>query len=504
MGHFNFHPKSVVKLGCSFDARNPSDDKSLNGIFEWQNFEKQNKNLGAQIEFEMTEIDTRKKFFEKMSLDISAEAKFSLSTGESSINWEKEIEFKENTLIYVFIGKITYTEESANGIIKLSQSGQDLLNFLQQTNKIINFFKVSGTDIVTKVVKGNIISLTYVFTLTSKESKEKLRNHLGVSWTSGNINVDFEDYKRKYDSSMRLYVKAFQANINELTPKDARITALIEKNPGNLIDVKQTFRTILDEINELNRSTAPILYFNTAPITSIPQIVMCDGVNSLEDYLNLNPIVDEECSNLRDTLIETNYRLSIIRKYHNEWNEQQFEKDSKKTIDDLINKYNEIKKEILISFKQIISLSQMKDFMRNEITIPRLDYDKILNSPYVKLKAWDFASSAICSHERISVTTKIFLRLKILFPEAINQIDIVIEDKVLSSLFDDDINSIISKEGSTLDFWNMTYNDNGIECWGCHDNEQLQKRLGYLESHKAKEKGKNYILKIYTVNAYSG
>jgi len=38
---------------------------------------------------EMSEINDSKQMFEKMSLDISAEAKFGLSKGKASLNWEK-------------------------------------------------------------------------------------------------------------------------------------------------------------------------------------------------------------------------------------------------------------------------------------------------------------------------------------------------------------------------------------------------------------------------------
>lgn len=499
MAFYIFHPKSSIALGFAYDDRNPADDMTQNGIFEWQNKDFKKAPIGAQIEYEMTEINDKKQFFEKTVLDFSAEAKFSLVSGDTSLKWEKELTFNENSLVYIFSAKKIYTDERALGVLKLSEYGQSQLNKLCNSNKIGEFLKQSGTDVVTKITRGNVISLTYMFSFSSRESKEKLKAHLGIAWQTGNANIDFEKYKRESDSSMRLYVKAYQANVNDLTPKDARITAIMDKNPGDLIEVKKILKNILDDISEPDRETAPIISFNTIPVYKIGQIVESKCSDTIDEYISANQRVNDECSNLRELLLETNFRLDIASRYSAVWNENSFEPGSKDVLDNTIIEYKRIKNKISDTYKQILRTKKASEISLTTIKIPILQYDTILKAPYIKLISWELTSTRSCSTETLEVRNKVYPKLKILYPEAINQIDLLQNDKKVISFFDFDINFILSKNGELVELWSNDY-VGFRNCWGCREDLQKQYQESYIEQHKQQESTIQYVLKIYTRN----
>jgi hypothetical protein len=500
MSQFTYHPKSAITLGEAYDDRNPSNDVAANKLFAWEDKSEENPPISAAIEFEMSEIHSKKELYERLSLDISAEAKFGLTKAEASLNWEQQVTYTETSLVFFFSAKKTYYDEKINGRLVLSDAGKKQLETLCNSNKINRFLEGSGTDVVTRVTKATIVGVIYSFTIKDKTKIDDLRSHLGIKWSTGDANVDFEKYKRETDSSLNVFKKAFQNNVNELTPKDARISEIIGTDPGNLIEIKKALKNIIDNISEADRKTAPIISFITLPINKITDIINSDCFEIIDSYMDANQRINEECVNLREYMLDVDYRLLTATKYRKKFNERQFLEKSDKLLDEAIKDYKKIKSEISKTYSKTINCKAIEEIEIFDSDIPEIEFQKILKPPYLSLKNWEIQSiDAGCGNERLTVKSKIFLSLNIDFPESISEIELIQNNTVIRSFFQSDIQSIVSNNGSTVGIWSNDYSDI-VYCFGCiadHRNSQFQT---VSQQHKNSEKDKFYILRINTVN----
>src|SRR6185369_12053605 len=124
MANYQYHPNATFKFLYPIDVRHPEEDLSGNGFYSLDKTNIDSSNQGAEVSFQIDEITSNSQIYEKLSLDISIEAKFACSSGKASFSWEREVNISDSSIVYMAYGKKIYNEVTYNGDIDFSEKGK--------------------------------------------------------------------------------------------------------------------------------------------------------------------------------------------------------------------------------------------------------------------------------------------------------------------------------------------------------------------------------------------
>lgn len=496
MAFYIYHPNSTFKFGYAIDPRKPDDDKSTNGFFEWQENSIDNNNAGADVEFSIKEITSKSDLFEKLSLDINLEAKYTFFKGKASFSWEKEVNISKTSIVYVVHGKKTYYPESYNGYLDLSEKGKRAWAKACQSNKILEFQRIAGTDIVTKIRRGNSISLVYVFNCSSTSMREKIKSKLEAEWSTGSAKVDFKRELYSVDENMRIDVIGLQTGVSNLTLADAKLSEIITITPGDMPAVKQIIANILANVSKEDRDNSPIIELNTKSITEIEDIALSDFIDEFRTGIELNQIIDRKVVELRELNLDNEYMLEDVQEYKKNWNSVDFREGSLQIIDNAIEELKKNSKIIYEAFRKCINAKSIADTEFVITSIPRLLITDILKEPYVIPLKWGDDASVWCGGEKSTVQSNFYPVVHIKFPNAVKHLFVVKNNVRVAKLTNEQVRQIAKQEGSFKDFWKIQHTSYDIYTWGCFPHLMEAEKRNRHEGHRNGEANNSYSLEI--------
>jgi hypothetical protein len=496
MPYYDYHPASTAKLGFPIDPRRPYDDKSTGGYIQWNNLSIDNSPIGASVTFRITETNTRRQLYEMMSLDLNVEAKFNLFSAKSSLQFEQESSFDDKTLVYVVTGKKIYNPQSVLGNLDFSSKGKTSWEKVDSLQKVQRFQRTVGTEVVTKIHKGNVVSLIYSFNCSSSSFKQKIKAKLDVGWSTGSVSVDFKKELLSIDESMNIVIEGFQSGVtgNQVDP---RLTDIIKVNPGDIISIKKLISDILGNVSESDRDSSPIIAYNTTMISDIDDIANSPYSDDFDTILQLNPYIDRSCLTLNEFNMQCNQSMRKMRQLQQMWNNVDFIAGSDILIADKIKELDSQSIEILNNHRRCINATNLTE---TQINIPKVDalaYNSVLIQPTIIPMSWQSATSAWrTSNEHGTFQTRMWPVIHMKFPPAIKYIYIVLNSNRLSILNRNDVNKILQDNGSMQNVWCLIQTSYNQYVWGWMDNLVEAERARFNGLHKSVYTTEDYCLEI--------
>ncbi|NNV57757.1 hypothetical protein [Limnovirga soli] len=498
MASYNYHPKTTAKLGFPIDSRRPFEDKSTNGYLEWKSFSTDNKNIGAEVEFQIEEVTTREELYKKLSLDIKVEAKFGLTNASASLDWEKEVHFNEKNIIYVFNAKKLYIPENVNGVLEFSDKGKQFWKTSTKNKTIIEFQRVVGNEVVTSLQRGNNVTLIYSFNCISVEQKESVRAKLEVSWTTGNVNIDFESEYKQKNESLTIGVYGYQSGIGT-TKLEPKLSEIIDTEPGNMPVIKEKIKDILGNISAENRESSPIMVYNTRQISDIFEISNSKFYSEFIDAIELNSVIDESCIKLSNLAFENLVNHEELSELNKVWNRADFKENSKEIIQQKLMELEAQRNLILKQFKLCINAKTENDCVIKINTVSVLNYSDVVVLPFILPLTWSNNTKADQEkHDSDfgTFTTTFYPTVHIKFPKAINSF-YMIKNGVRINFFNKETVLQIQKNNGSFDgIWETKQVDFHVEVWAWHSVNVEQTRQNKNIEHIARELQNEYKLEI--------
>jgi len=327
---FSSHPKINPQLGKSFDARNPTDDKSASGCFEWSSVQRSTAAQSKSIEIESGEVTSRRKLLDQLGISSSISARLALASASASLKIERDVYFDSESAVYSIHGRQVFSKESISGTPNLTAIGRAALDKARTVGNLKPFTDACGTDLITWVERGVDIAVIHTYSTTSSEASSRMRASLSAKYSAVSGRVTIDSLSQEISSTVSANFSAFQTGGSQDT---ATILNLISSDPYNLTSVKQKIEEVAKSID---RNHSPIITFGTASIQKIPEILAVFP-NPENDESGL---VDAELTKLQGIVLATEQqeeRLSDIR------SKGGLKPEAPAAIDELITKLNIIK-----------------------------------------------------------------------------------------------------------------------------------------------------------------
>jgi hypothetical protein len=395
MAHYKYHPNSIISLGSPLDPRVPSDDKSKLDYIESEAINDSNQLLGAEVTFALEQVNSHKELIEKLSLDVNVEAKFGLTNIKGSLSWEKELSFDATAITFIFYGTKIYLEQDIKGKVRLSKSGIEFWKKTLKSNKankiknILKFQTAVGTEVVTSIRRGNLISLVYNFNCSSTEQKEQITASINAKWNTGSFDSNFTKELYQLDSSLQIRTKGFQTGISKSDLDIPTLADVIDTNPTDIGTIKKIIKDTLNNVSEENRRSSPVMEYFTTQVSDIKEIVESDFYYDYVKLSNLNSTINQHCVELNELLFNALYLSKELNTLKSEWNKVDFKANSSEIID---NKLLEIKTfiaDIGKNYAKAISAESESDLV-SIIKYPEpISYSDVINEPFVVPLKWN-------------------------------------------------------------------------------------------------------------------
>jgi len=496
MPFYDYHPASTAKLGFPIDPRRPYDDKTTGGYIKWTDLTNDISPMGAEVSFKIKEASSRRQLYEMMSLDISVEAKFNLFSAKSSLNFEQESSFDEKTLVYVVTGKKIYLPQSILGTLEFSTKGVNAWKRVNSISKVQAFQKTVGTEVVTKIQKGNTVSLIYSFQCSSSSFRQKIKASLDVGWSTGSVSVDFGRELMSIDESMNIVVEGFQSGVtdNELDP---RLSDIIKEKPGDIVAIKRIISDILGNVSESDRDASPIISYNTTHLSDISNIAESAYADEYDAIVMLNSNIDKVCLTLNEMNIRNFNETEKTRRLEQAWNTNDFVVGSLTLISNKINDLIKQSMDILNAYSKLTTAIKPADLAVNISTVLPLNYSDVLLLPIVIPLSWQSRTDAWeTSSEHGTFRTQMWPVIHIKFQYAIKLMYVVLNGTRLKVLIKDMINKIISDNGSFEKVWTLIQQDYGFYIWGWRPDLVEAQKPRSNDSHRKRYEGQEYFLEV--------
>lgn len=499
MAKYLMHPSLKVKLGYSFDSRRPSEDTSAKGFFTWENETQEvvPQNLGASIAFSIKEVRSMHELYESLSIDISIENKFGLFNASGSFQKDRQFEFKETSLIYVATANKTYNPIDKSGILTLSEKGKKAWSDSIANNRVFEFQRIIGTEVITSIIRGSNVSIVYIFNCSSSFFKEKIKAKLSADWAGGSGSINLNQELRKIDSEITFSVEGFQNGVGG-SGVEPNIATIIDTEPGNITVLRSTLKAYLENISVVDLEKCPIISFTTTSIAELPEIALVPEGDIFLEMTDLNRQLDFEFEKLADRRNALRQHSSVITKMIAAYNVRDFVENSRNQLGELRMSIDTLLREVNNISNSLLKARNPEQLVYQLAEIPNYNLTDFIKEPLVVSLGWGHDSFARqTSAEHGDFGDLFFPLLHFRFIEVIEKI-VIFEGTSFKHLLDKNaIKRVASNNGSLKNEWsanNISYNKYS---WGWV--HELHGRIQeYFAAHVSWERGKNYVLKIYS------
>lgn len=462
-----YHPDTCITLGATIDPRRPEVDKSTNNYIIWKPNPPETKIIGGEIEFELSEVRAYSELMEKISLDVTAEAKFSLIKGKGAFKWEKEISFDETTAVFVFRASKKFMEEKITGTYALSKDGKEAWQFVikgskvDRVNRIINFQRALGTEMVTTIRRGSCISLIYIFRCSTRKQKEKISAEINLKWNTGSLDTKGIHELYRLDESLNFYVKGFQTGIGETDIVDQTLADIIDKAPGDIDSAERVLKNYLANISQKAMKSSPIIEYKSASLSDLPDILNSNLYNKFVELDDLNNLISSKCIELgilrHDNIVQLEYLADLL----GAWNPTDFKKGSDKLIQNKMMEITKQNTELGKKCRECVNAQSEEDLNFFIIPPSQLSYADVILTPFIVPLKWDILTPLAFQdgHDLWSGETRTTFipRIHIKYPVALREFYIKVNG-ALDEHFDiQDILKIAGQKGSLTGMWERKY-----------------------------------------------
>ncbi|MBE7177847.1 MAG: hypothetical protein INR69_15680 [Mucilaginibacter polytrichastri] len=496
MPNYLYHPKSIVRLGLPIDGRRPLDDKTSNGYFTWEDKSIDDQTCAAEKSFTISEIQSREELYKSMSIDANVEAKFGLGSAGASLNWEQDYKYDSRTIIYVVNATKLYNPEYISGTLVLSNKGKRAWEKAVRENKILEFQKSAGTEVVTRIRRGNSLSLIYIFKCTTASSREAINSKLSAGWATGSVSINFEDEIKSIDKSVSVEIKGFQTGVGSVKINQ-KISDIIQLAPGDIVKIKKIVSKILDNVSPDDRNNSPIIEYNTRFISEIEEIVLSDDYDKFVASLELNEIIDGSCILLHDYLL-TNIRNSAqIKRLLDNWNVADYKPDSREKLDKYYKELNDERSEIFRQYRKCISAKSESDCNVQINSKTALTYADFLIAPIIIPLSWSQNTIGIWTGgNNGNFITTFYPNIHIKYINAISGLYVVRDGAKITFLTKDQIYGIDQSSGSLKSYFIITQTEYDIYVYHWQANLVASQIVLSGTKNTEKESSHNYNIEI--------
>lgn len=314
---YGLSPGATIKLGSAYDPVNP--ERTFANAFYKAGAP--DKSAGASSDFsaQMYEIASAQSLNESLQLDAYAKARYGAFKAKGSYSRLRSMEFNERTLNIALVVRKTFTPDSFESGIGLSETGKFFLN-----TKVVNvdtadqFLNVGGSEVVSTITKGGVIYVVYQFKARDSSTRDRISAAFSASYAGTSAGVSSLNEIIRNNSNLRVEWNVITEGVDDKLASDS-IGALITSSAGDVPAVKQAMAKL---VNSVNYASAKVLAFTTTPVSEIadiqfsPAIKWFDGYNArvLErknDVLSITNMVQK----LDDQIDTADYLLKAPKQY---------------------------------------------------------------------------------------------------------------------------------------------------------------------------------------------
>lgn len=498
MAAYKYHPSSHPLLGYPIDPRRPYNNKHTGGYITWTDEQLDTSLPGATVPFKIEEVSSRKQLYELMSLDINIEAKFNLATVSSTLNYEQEFTFDENTLIYVAYGKKTYNPQTKYGVLKLSMEGEKFWDEVKTAEDILDFQRTVGTEVVTSIQRGNLVSIMYVFKCSSATNKQSIKGRLDVGWKTGSVAVDFNKELRSIDQRLSVSVDGFQSGVtsNQLDPRLSRIIAL---DPGNIVQIRKIVEEVINNVSESERDHSPIISFNTTNLSDVRSISRNrDRKKVYDSIITLDTVIDEMVIELNEKNVRNSIRIKKAQALWDNWNINDYQPGAKDLLRIQLDTLHKKRQELGEAYDKCVNAFNRVTLDGIKIKETEdLDYSKILVFPIILPTSWEININTFSTEPHWGTfATSMWPIVHLKFPPVIREVRILLNSKPIRVLKPEELEQLITNAGAFKDIWNIPVISERVHVPGWNPAILDAKRGEIRSYHIATTAGSNYAIEV--------
>jgi hypothetical protein len=498
-----YHPSITVELGKAYDSFRPDVDVRSSGFFKWSDTGfKQEPGL-SDLQFKYSEIESIDQLYESLRLDINAEAKFGVSSGKASISHATELDFSGRSLTIVVTAFREYKEEAKKGNLSLTKLGIERLKQAKDVNKLYLWRQVSGSEVVSSIVKGASTSIIYQFKSSSLAKKEALKTALSATWATGSANADFMKTAKSIDADYSVTISYNQVGGSSDT---SVLQNLINSKPGNIEALRKAMADSLKTVTEKN---AKLQYFKTTTIDSIGDIVFnTEGEISIVSAHFIN-VIQARKEHFR-RLLTANSRIEIANKLLDGKPDNSFSTGGKEKLTSLIETIIKTRNEIISESKKYNSNNPSTSTitLNAGAVIPRIVPTAYFNTPFAKLASWERTNLSVVqcgTHphdcEFHDFYQGFYGKLEIIHLDFIERLRLIKNCNPVATIRSSQMKSFIANGGSLSTFYQSSHKSEGVWTWGA--NHLPGARDGAISSFAAAERKSEYILEVTDIEAYT-
>lgn len=491
---YKYHPGQHITLGAAYSPRSPFEDKGSLGYFQ-----KLEKDTNSEISdktfvsanFEMKEVQNVSELYDRMNFSAKAAARYGALSGKASLELANSLDFNENNVIYIFTGVIKFSPESTTGVIKINESGNLALSatLVKDPNNAIAFFNAAGSEIVTQISRGTSISIIYNFHATSKEQKTAMKASLDAKWAAGSANAKIEKIIKDIDRGASFTVTAYQSGG---VLSDSSILSIIDKEPGNLPEIKKVVQAALEKTS---RATSPIVEFTTTDVHSLPSILL-----SPVAYTIFTNQVDQLLLRQYSDMLLINRRIKMIEEFLRIADLTLLKPNARIEMSKELNKYNNLSNKVLQKSNDIIAASSILGLPTTQIEIPEWEPMKWIVDDYVSLGSWvETKSYGYTGNERGNTQGTFWPVIRFKFPSIISHAILRNGNTEILYLAPADISKINLKNGSFEEFYTVPWSVMQHYAWGGDVPKHSARFLGsYVPAERRKHENDRYSIEVFT------
>ena len=499
MATFLYHDSIKYRLGMPIDPNQPFQRMTVGGFFDIPETHS-TSDIGAEVKYEIFEVNSYKELNEALSIDASIEAKSIVFNGKATFNYDTRSSKKENTILFIINATKIYSEEDIKGVLELTKKGEETFEELGKDGDIFDFQSYAGSEIITSIIRGQSLSLVYKFVTSDSTYTEKIRSTLNLKWRQAEVKIDFEKELSSIDKYLQLEIKAYQTGIGVDSKPEQNIGSILKVSPGDLPAIKIILAGILNKVTKADRDASPVIRATSSSIKTCRAIIKSKFRKKFEQSLGFYVFVDKKIIELAEIKIKLLSEIDFTNELLESWSKATCKEGSQELTKAHLKSLNKIDFQILEIYEKLLHAKEKKDLDIEFPEVPTLLISDVIRLPLIRLLRWESKNNNSCSGEQGYFNAYYYPVIQIKFIKAISFMILTTinssNEKSSYLIKGDEFNDIIKNSGSFENVWRSSHSGSHY-VWGCHGDLQIYWANIYFTSFRENERHAKTYLEIF-------